>query len=233
MANPAEKSEKKLYNYEKVPHPKTGKVGNLELIKYIVAELSARWTVSPERDGGYTICKLSMTTNMLEIGVPSGARPALSRIMQEMGLIKCYGYSNWGVLDLAAAEYFITKSSYIVAEKAMQKRHLRNKEIATLRKQLAKSADQPQSTTVPAEPVSGVTESFEEEAIEALVEAERLADVVEAQKAAIAAQEEKYEAIQAENAAIKAELNARPVALTAAKVALSERIKLLKTATAP
>lgn len=124
------------YAFEKIPHPETGKVDVLELIRYIMQHFHEKLPQKPEMDGGYAIIKLNIFDALGDVGIPTGSRPDMSRVLQEMALIKCYGRSQWGVLHSRAADYFISAKSYVVARQAMLERNQRNSRMARLEKKV-------------------------------------------------------------------------------------------------
>jgi len=206
------------YAFEKIPHPETGKVDVLELIRYIMQHFHEKLPQKPEMDGGYAIIKLQIYDALGDVGVPTGSRPEISRILQEMALIKSYGRSQWGVLHNRAANYFISAKSYNVAKQATIERNKRNSKMARLEKKLKQFED---SVVVHTDTSVNNSTSFEDEAVLALAEAERLAEELEKSKTHAAQ-------LELECARLTSELAARPSSAEAAKLALQERLAALK-----
>lgn len=133
------------YHYETIPHPVTGEVGVLNVVRHIMAKIEEALPKDVPMDGGYAVAKISITGVMKGCGIEEGQRPEFSRILQEMALIKCYtsgGNSRlWGVLHIRAVEYFITSRAYLAARNALEERRARNSEIIRLRETVAKQTD--------------------------------------------------------------------------------------------
>ncbi len=168
------------YAFEFVPHPETNEVNILELIRYIIRKLGEKIPSEPEMDGGYAVVKLNLFPTLLEMGLPREKFDDISRIMQEMALVRKYSRLGWGILPEKAAADFMTASLYNIAKEAMKWRDKRNYDVSSLRQKLQKTS---KPWPNPAESI-GVTVphsiaaeiSFESEAIEALAQAERLSD---------------------------------------------------------
>lgn len=208
------------YAFERIPHPQTGKVDVLELIRHIMQQLSDKLSSNPEMDGGFAIGKINLVKTLHESGIPSGQLPEISRIMQEMALIKCYGRSQWGVLHTKAATYFITARSYNIAKKTMLERHKRNKKIAALQKKVEKLENRGPSPTNETF-VATSTTSFKKEAIEALAEAELLAEDLQMAKTHI-------KNLEAERDKLVTDIKKRPAEDEIVKRAFQERLTALK-----
>ena len=123
------------YNFEKVPHPETGEVNVLELIRYIMKHLDTKLPGKPEMDGGYAVVKVNVRAALNECGLSSGTVPGLTALMQNMGLLKHVGRDTWRVLHTKAVSYFITTQSYLLAREQWLKHTARNKEVNNLRQE--------------------------------------------------------------------------------------------------
>lgn len=166
------------YNFEKVPHPKTGEVNVLELIRYTMKHIHSMCGDELEMDGGYAIVKLNVSSILNECGLPTGAVPGFQAVMQNMGLLKCANKHTWRVIHSDANEYFITAQAYLLAREQWVKHKARNKEVTDLRKALkeAQQLGQAQSGT-PVQSSDG-----DELAVEALALAEQYEEERDAAK---------------------------------------------------
>lgn len=204
------------YNFEKVAHPETGEVNVLELIRYIMKHIDQKLPAKPEMDGGYAVVKVNVGAALRECGLSSGAVPGLNAIMQNMGLLKHVNKDTWRVLHTKAVSYFITAQSYLLAREQWQKYTARNKEVADLRRLLQQSDGA--AATFETKTHSTL---FDDETLEILAEAERVAD--ELQKA-----QQRITQLEAERDELQTELAGRPASVDAAKEALRERLAALK-----
>lgn len=162
------------YAFERIVDPETGKVIAIQVLLHrIVSLLATKLPTNPEMDGGYAIGKIKFTNALKEAGVPRGQCPEISRILQEMCLVRPYGRGQWGVLHTKAANYFITARSYEHAKGELLARQRRNAEITKLRMKLKAVLAKPDE--VVSAPVSLSPAVLDEEAITALLEAERIA----------------------------------------------------------
>jgi len=204
------------YSFEKVPHPETSEVNVLELIRHLMKHLASKFPGKPEMDGGYAIMKLSLSGVGVECGLTTSDMVGLTAIMQHMGLVRLYGKSTWGVLHTKAADYFITARSYELARKKWSEGTKRNAEMVKLQKKL----QEPEGDVTTSETKASST-MFNDEALEFLAEAERLAE--ELQKA-----QQRIAELEAERDKLQTELAERPTSVDAAKQALQERLAALK-----
>lgn len=212
------------YAFEKIPHPKTGEVNVLGTIQYLMECIWKQMPADAHKDGGYSLSDFSLTALMTNAGMPNAQRPELSRILQEMGLVRTYSKRakrrTWGVLDKSAVRFFVTEELYLQARDALLERGARNNEMYSLRRQLESAGSSAVSevtkdaVTHPVSTDETLVTTFEDEAIEALAQAERLADELKAAKARIDALEK--------------ELAARPTSAEAARQALADRLDALK-----
>lgn len=204
------------YNFEKVPHPETCEVNVLELIQYIMKHIDQKLPAEPKMDGGYAVVKVNVGAALRECGLSSGAVPGLNAIMQNMGLLKHVNKDTWRVLHTKAASYFITAQSYLLAREQWLKHTARNKVVSDLKRQLQQSG----GVAATSETKTNST-LFDDEALEFLAEAERLAE--ELQKA-----QQRIAELEAERDKLQTELAERPTSVDAAKQALQERLAALK-----
>lgn len=223
------------YAFEKLPHPETGKVDILEMISYIMQHLSTKLPTNPDMDGGYAIGSIKLVDSMQEAGIPRGQCPEMSRILQEMALVKRYSHSQWGVLDTKALRYFITARSYNIAKDEMLGRHQRNSTIAKLRRKVKKLSGQDVESSLPAEPsesssskIEGI--SYEEEAIQALIEVEELTEALNKAKEQIVELEKERDNLVVERNNLTTELVKRSASTDAGKQAFHERLEAAKQA---
>lgn len=204
------------YNFERVPHPETGEVNVLELIRYIMKYIDQKLPAKPEMDGGYSVVRVNVGAALRECGLSSGAVPGLHAIMQNMGLLKHVSKDTWRVLHTKAVSYFITTQSYLLAREQWLKHTARNKEVSDLRRQL----QQPAGEVTTSETKTDST-LFDDEAIEILAEAERLVDELHKAQTYIAE-------LETERDQLQGELATRPTSVDAAKQALQERLAALR-----
>ena len=207
------------YAFEKIPHPETGKVDVLELIRHIMKQLDESLPNKPDMDGGYSVIKMQIYDALGDAGIPSGSRPELSRIMQEMALLKCYGKSQWGVLHNKAANYFVTARSYIVAKEATMERRKRNQKIARLENKVKKLES---STTQ-----TQVTPSADDDLV---VEALALSELYEEERDAAKAANSQLETLVEELSTQVRQLEGKLANREDARTALAEQIAAKKAA---
>jgi hypothetical protein len=205
-----------VYAFEKVPHPKTGKIDVLDLIRYIMEGIAGNIPNKPDMDGGYAKIKQSAKQLFADIGLPEAVRPDLWQIMQSMALVRPHGRGQWGILHSRAAEYFITPCAYKIALQKYKEHQQRNREIASLRQQL----QQLRAGVATSEAKTSST-LFDDEALEILVEAELLAEE-------LAKAQQRITELEAERDKLQIELATRPTSVDAAKEALRERLAALK-----
>lgn len=208
------------FNFEKFPHPETGEVSVLELIRYIMKHIDQKLPSKPEMDGGYAVVKVNVGIALRECGLSSGAVPGLNAIMQNMGLLKHVNKDTWRVLHTKAVSYFITAQSYLLAREQWLKHTARNKEISDLRRKLQQSEGD-----VMVSDVKTSSMLFDDEALEILAEAERLAKELEKVLTRVAE-------LETERDQLQKELAERPTSVNAAKEALRERLAALKKVSA-
>lgn len=195
------------YVFERLQHPETGEVGVLDIIRYIMKYLDGQLPNNPKMDGGYSLVKMQIYDALGGAGIPPGSRPELSRIMQEMGLIKRYSKSKWGVLVDQASEYFITRASYDVAKAAMLVRRKRNQKLARLEQKLTMLEN---GNADKAEVSKEGTPSFKEHAVKALKEAKRFADALAEAKTSISILTLERDQLTKEVVVLKKQLAERP-----------------------
>ncbi len=216
------------YTYEQIPHPETGKVDVLDLIRHIMKTIAGILPKNPEMDGGYALVRFSVTDVLQKAGVERGQCADFSLVLQAMSLLKSYEGRTWGVLHSRAAEYFITPRSYLVARKALEDRRERYGETRKFREQIAEleaklAAVSPVDTAIVSTTVvpNNNNVSFETEAIEALAEAERLGEELAQVRAQLTE-------VQAERDQLIQQLSERPQQAEVIKEAFRERLSALK-----
>jgi len=219
------------YAFEKIPHPKTGQIDVLELIRHIMKQFDESLPNKPDMDGGYSVIKMQIYDALGNASIPSGSRPELSRIMQEMGLIKCYGKSQWGVLHNKAANYFVTARSYLVAKEATMERRKRNQKIARLENKVKKlevpTAEVSADTTQSAEISSDFSES---EVLDLIAEVEDLTKALETVKQQVVELQTQCDKLTAERDKLADEIATRPSSTDAVKLMMEERLAAAKKA---
>jgi hypothetical protein len=215
------------YRFEKLSHPETGKVDILEIIRYFMNHLNSNLPNDPEVDGGYSIISMSINKMFADAGIASG-HPELSRIMQEMALIKSYGRSQWGVLSSKVPNCFVTARSYVVARDAMIERQKRNHKSTRLAKQVKQPKKAGKSSGLISSSASG--DSYEEEAVQALIEVEELTTLLGKSKKYSNELEQERDALITERDKLVVELAQFPSSVDAAKQAFYERIEAAKKA---
>lgn len=204
------------YSFEKVPHPETGEVNVLELIRYIMKHIDKKLPAKPDMDGGYAVVKVNVGAALRECGLSSGAVPGLSAILQNMGLLKHVNMDTWRVLHTKAVSYFVTEQSYLLARDQWLKHTARNQEISCLRRKLQQTDGDVASSETKIN-----STLFDDETIEILDQAERIAE--ELKKA-----ETRIGELEAERDQLQKDLAERPTSVDAAKEALRERLAALK-----
>lgn len=195
------------YAFEQIPHPETGAVDVVALLRYIVHHLDQHTplapTENPEDYGHYTLHTVSLSEELKKCGIENSKRPPLMQIMQEMAVVCYFRRGLWGVLKTELAEGFMTPALYNRAREKFLKEKRQN---AVKRKKHVKpTLQQTEQGDV----------NFEEEAVAAVARAEELAEELKAARQRIGE--------------LEAELATRSVSdATAVKAALSERIAALK-----
>jgi len=230
--NAEEKKVEPHYAFEKRPHPETGQIDVLELIRYIVSFIQAHLPDEPVKDGPYSLSKLNVGGLLQECGLSAGDVPGMHRVLQNMGLIKNYNSGPcWGVLTGDLAAQFITADLYLQARQRWVKHADRNKEIAGLRKQL-EVLPVSATETNPKEPKSTQVSSFysEDEVLQLLAEVDELTNALETTKKEITELQTKNEGIAIERDKLAAELATRPASTDVVKMMIEERLVAAKKA---
>ena len=210
------------FAYEQIPHPETGVVDVLGLIKYIMEHATKRLPKDRDMDGGYVVHQPKFVHLFKDVNLPDAVRPDLVHVMMRMGLFKKYTRETWGVLHPKAAEYFVTARSYLAARDAFKEHQERNREISNLRKLVEEfKAARGVSALVTEVSVPVSTTSFEDEAVEALAEAERLGEELARTTARLAE-------VEAERTLLAQQLSERPHQAEVIKQAFHERLTALK-----
>ncbi len=219
------------YVFEKIPHPETGKVDVLEILRYIMKQFDKLLPDESEMDGPYFVIKMGIYGVFKDAGISSGSWSELSRIMREMSLIKHYGRSQWGVLKGDVADYFITARSYLVAKEAMMERHRRNRKILHLEKALEKlsvsTAEVGSDTTQSAGTSSGYSE---DDVLQLMAEVDDLTKALDTVKQQMAELQTKCDGLTTERDKLAAENAARPSSVDVVKQMIEERLAAARKA---
>jgi len=213
--------------FESLSHPETGEVDILKLIGYVATKLWEMFPSKPNIDGGYRVGKMNLFPCMVAAGIPREKCDPISRIMQEMAMVKKYPKSQWGVIHPSAIVYFLTPSLYNIAKDAMFWRDQRNAEIAKLRQKLVtltgSRENEPKSERALPAVVTDVGASFEEEAIKALATAERLSEELAKVRSMLAV-------VENERDKLITQIREQPVAANLVKQAFNERLAAVRQA---
>jgi len=228
-----EKTEQR-YSFEKVPHPETGEVNIVELIRYVVKHLHSIVPQNPERDGGYDVVPLSLTDEGQKCGFSASDMIPLGTILQHMGLVKKYGGRSkdmkvfWGVMHKNVARDFVTHRSYELALQKWLSDCNRRNEVTKLRKQLeAPAAEVSVDATQLAEPSSGFSEK---EVLDLIGEVDDLTKALETVKHQVVELQTQCAGLTTERDTLAAEIAARPSSTDAVKLMMEERLAAAKKA---
>ena len=184
----------------------------------------------------FHLVQVSLQQQAIDWGVPTGQVADFLLVMADIGLVRCYKggqHTKWEVCDVSFAPAFLSNRAIEKSICNVQERHRRTTEIRRRREnseRLEKYADtlekwhmQFPSTTAAEVSVPVSTSSFEDEAIEALAEAERLGEELAKMTVQLAE-------VEVERDRLAQQLSERPQQAELVKQAFHDRLTALKQA---